>query len=112
MVDVENKIVYFGYGDVCVNAWIWVGTIVFTNIKPPCKCGESLRNKNVEYDSQSITINLYNLDLYDLFKTVSEDNKIVKYKGVTFDFTNYNQASVDVCVKSARNAVNTLALAC
>lgn len=109
---IKDNIIKFGYGDVAVGS-CGMGYVSFTNIKPPLECGHSItRDMGIEY---GLSIEIYedkNWELYELIKTVNESNNIVKYKGYTLDFTNYNQKSVDVVRKYARNTVNTLALAC
>lgn len=112
MVDVENKIVYFGYGDVAVGSDSITGRMSFENIKPPQEIGSSLDGKQIEYGEEIIVSEKHTHELYNLFKTVSEDNMIVEYDGITFNFEKYDQKSVEVCLKHAWNTVWYLILAC
>lgn len=109
---IKGKVIKFGYGDVGVGSSKFGSFISLTNIKPPQKVGDALLKKdNIEYGEQ-IKISICDYKLYELFKTVNENNRIIKYKEYTFDFSNYNSKSVDICIENAHNAVNMMALAC
>lgn len=112
MVVIKGDIIKFGYGDVVVGS-CGRGYVSFTNIKPPLECGQSItKDINVEY---GLSVTIYedeDWDLYKLIKTVNKDNRVVKYRDYTLDFSNYNQKSVDVVKKHAFNTINTLVLAC
>lgn len=112
---IEGKIIKFGYGDVGVGASD-LGYMVFGNIIPPQEIGTNLnnkiKNKEVEVTSETVIYENNYFDFLELFKNINENNRVVEYKGYTFDFTNYKQGSVNVCLKYARNTVNSLILAC
>ncbi len=112
MVDLQNKIIYFGYGDVSVIS-NQTGRIWFQSIKPSCECGEDILDRNdIELGEMLIVVEDHPHDLYKLFTTVSKENTVVRYKDVTFNFTNYNQKSVEVCKKCGFNTVNFALIAC
>lgn len=92
-----------------------LGYMSFTNIKPPQEIGKAIRKVNREELEIGLQLNVWEdevWDLYELFKTVNENNRIVKYKEYTFDFTNYHQGSVEVCKEFAFRTVNIMSLAC
>lgn len=109
---IKDNIIKFGHGDVAVGS-CGMGYVSFTNIKPPLECGQSItKDMDIEY---GLSITIYedcDWDLYNLMKTVNENNMVVKYKGYVLDFSNYNQKSVDTVKKHAFNTINTLVLAC
>lgn len=113
---IKGNTIYFGYGDVGVGSDYLIGCMIFTNIKPPqeigSKLGEKIKNNEPEIGKELVVYEKECYDLLNVFKTVTEDNKIVKYKEYTFDFSNYNIGSINVCLRHANNTVNTMLLAC
>jgi hypothetical protein len=115
---IKENTLYFGYGDIAVssNTWGYSPIVNFTDIKPPCKCGETITKEmqeNIEF-GKSINIEMNDYDLYDLLCSIDETNKVIKYKEYTLDFTEYNKESVRVCKDGVRNAllIYQLSLAC
>jgi len=111
---IKGNTLYFGTGDILVGSND-LGYMNFENIKPPQEIGKTI-TKEI-YSGLEIGLNLEiwedNIhELYELFKTVNENNRVVKYKDYTFDFTNYNQGSVNVCRKFSYRTVNIMCLAC
>lgn len=111
---IKGNVIEFGYGDVLVGSNPMLDIFRVTSIKPPQEIGaviDSSEDNGVEYN-ETIIINVdYSLDLYRIIKSVNENNRVVKYKEWIFDFTNYNQTSVDVVLKHAMHAVNFMVLA-
>lgn len=115
---IKGNTLYFGSGDIVVssNSWCYSAEVGFTNIKLPCKCGDTITKeieRNIEfYDSISITLEDY--ELYNLLCNVDENNTIFIYKDYIFDFTNFNKESVRVCKDGVKNALLAyqLTLAC
>lgn len=109
---IVGNVIKFGYGDIAIFS-SQQGWVDFINIKPPQLCGENLLEvEGVEY---GLKIRIEEDDLFDflkVMKTVNEDNRVVEYKGYVFDFTNYNQRSVNSAIKGARNMFNSLPYAC
>lgn len=116
---IKDKTLYFGYGDISVGRDIVSSCIIFRNIKPPCECGETItkdliKEKDIEFIDEPILLLVDDYDVYTLFKSVNEDNRIIHYNGYTFDFTKYNYESVRVCLDAANDILdsNRMLLAC
>lgn len=113
---IKEKTLYFGSGDIAVSSYSPTQLIIFTNIKPPCECGQTITDKMVEdiEFGEEIVLELNDYDLYNLFCSVNKNNRILKYGEYTFDFTNYNKESVRVCKDHSKNALYMyqFALAC
>lgn len=111
---IKGNIIEFGYGDIAVSS-NGMGYISFTNIKPPLKCGQiitKVMRKDLEI-GLNITIFEDKLwEVYNLVKTISKNNRVVKYKDYILDFSNYNEESVKVVLRGAFNMVNLRCLAC
>lgn len=110
MVDVKNKIIKFGYGNVQVQSSS-LYYISFREFKPPIEIGTKITDKiiqenNLEYISEPITINFKNLEeLYDfrkLLREIDENHTCFKYHDCTFDFSNYNYKSVEVVLNGIK----------
>lgn len=104
---IKCKTLYFGYGDIGVGSNSLMQTILFVNIKPPQECGEVIPKeviKDIDFGDK-IIINLDDYDLYNLFCSVNENNRIIKYKDYIFDFTNYNNGSIQACKDGCKNAL-------
>lgn len=116
---IKDKTLYFGYGDISVGCVFDASCIIFRNIKPPCECGQTIskdliREKSIEFIGEPILILVDDYDVYTLFKSINEDNKIIHYNGYTFDFTKYNYESIRVCMDAAKAILdsNLMLLAC
>ena len=115
---IKGNTLYFGYGDIAVgsNSWNYSPIVTFTNMKPPCKCGETITEKMKEEINfyEEIKIEVEDYELYNLLCNVDKDNRIINYKEYTFDFTNYNQERVRLCKEGVKNAllIHQLSLAC
>ena len=110
-----GKVIKFGYGDVLLGANPWYGRMTFEAIKPPLIPGQQVDRELYGQLEIGVKIDIYESDcweLHNLFKTVNEDNKIVEYQGYTFDFSNYNQLSVNSAINRSYYTVNLTAFAC
>lgn len=111
---IKGNVIKFGYGDVLVGSNPMLDVFTVTNIKPPQEIGtliNRIEGDMIEY-GETIEIKVdCSFDLYRIIKSVDENNKIVKYKEWIFDFTNFNQLSVDLVLKHAMRAVNFMILA-
>ena len=104
MINVDKKIIRFGRGDVQVGG-TW-STITFTGFKPPIEIGtritdEVIKDKNLEYITEPIRINFKTMEELMSFKKLVEEidgktNTYFKYRDYVFDFSNYNQKSIEV----------------
>lgn len=114
MIEEKTKTIKFGYGDILVGVNRYIPRMSFTSIKPPVEVGTtvSYNDEDIEICGRVEILEYHIHDLYNLFCTVNEDNKIVKYKDWTFDFTNYNEKSVEVVKKKAYQTLYTLCCAC
>lgn len=109
---IKDNRIEFGYGDVAVGSCC-MGYITFTNIKPPQEVGKDLLDEdNIEYGHSIRIFEDTAYELLHLVKTVSDNNRIIEYKGYILDFSNFNQKSLDVVLHNAKNMVNTMILAC
>ena len=104
MIDVNNKIIFFGYGNVQVGHNMT--TIDFTGFKPPTEVGaeitdEMVKDKDFEYNTEPIKFNFETITQVMHFKDLVKSiiyakDKYFKYNDYIFDFTNYNKKSVKV----------------
>lgn len=109
-VDIKTNTCFFGYGGIDVGV---IGqTIIFKGIKPPQGAGTKIWNDGCtekigdwEYTGSKISVSLKTMDEIETvcgcLKSVEENQGgSFKIKDVTFDFTKYEQASMNI-VKSA-----------
>lgn len=104
MINIDEKIIRFGYGDVSVGANF--SMIILRGIKPPIEIGTIINDKvikdnNLEYISEPIIINFTTMEELMNFKKLveeidGENNICFEYSGYAFDFSNYNQKSIEV----------------
>lgn len=109
---IDGKILKFGYGDIAVNNG--VALMKFIPFKPPLKigtcCRELFANGDIERIGEPIIIKFDNFgdfaELKDKLESVRHTNatKVFEFKGYTFDFSHYDEESVDV-VENVRYAV-------
>jgi hypothetical protein len=112
-VNMETKTCFFGYGGVHVS--VVCQSLRLYGIKPPVGAGTHIYDENGnKIGDWEHTVN----NLYVLFNTMNEVNHVCDllkaiedsqggsftFKGVTFDFVKYEQASMEV-VKSAMEMV-------
>ena len=104
---IENRLI-FGYGDIGVGFNNF--GLTFTQLKPPAEVGATL---NPEYCSKheiefgkeyNLTMNLDDVhELKRMINKVTKNNCIFEYKGFIFDFSKYNEGSIDVVKKKLGN---------
>lgn len=115
---IDGKRFKFGYGDVCVGATPSTRQIHFQQIKPPIEVGADAMKHNVEWIGERILIKVSYEDYQDLCKLLSrvKSREISEFtfKDYIFDFTNYNEKSVEVCKEKLSEAMSLyfLAMAC
>ena len=109
---IKDKTITFGYGDVLVG-WSQLGYVRLEYIKPSQEIGEYA--KEGEYEVIETITFKYKSDMYEFYKKIGdvcESNCILEFRGYTFDFSHYNQKSVDVVRKAFLRAALNLSLAC
>lgn len=110
---IVGNVLKFGFGDVGVECDKIREEMIFKNIKPPQEIGTTLYPElDIEYGETIRFKEDHPYEFYKLIKTVNENNRIVEYKGYVFDFTEYNQDSVNVVLKFAKLMVNISIYAC
>ncbi|MCM3387281.1 hypothetical protein M3649_03930 [Ureibacillus chungkukjangi] len=108
---IKDKVITFGYGDVLVGA-ISLSHVRLEYIKPNQEIGSK---PNEDYEVVEEIILPYRSDMNDFYEElliVSENNCILKYRDYIFDFSNYNEKSVNVVKKAFLRVTTGLALAC
>lgn len=114
---INGKRLKFGYGDISVGAIPTRREIFFQQFKPPATCGDNV-SPDVEWIGEQIFIEIDYEDYKKLGKLLDkvETRKISKFtfKKYIFDFTNYNEKSVEVCRQKSNEAMRfyILAMAC
>lgn len=116
---IDEKVIKFGYGEVCVGVEPLKQEITFQNIRPPQECGTIIReDDNVERFGEIIAIRL-SYNTYHEYKNLlkSVNNKEIFafwFEGYLFDFSNWNSESIRVCIEKADRAMENyiLCMAC
>ena len=114
---IDGNVLKFGYGDIAVGSYNAIMT--FQQFKPHGQCGDCLKyGENIEFIGEKIEIKLSYEEFLVLslhFESVYKGNiKVIPFKDYVFDFTNYNQKSVQVCKEHLNNAMRlyTMCMAC
>ena len=112
-VNMETKTCIFGYGGIQVKTFLQM--ICFEGIKPPMGAGTRILDEegnkigNWEYTDSELTV-LFNTmteikTVCDLLSEIEKNQGgSFTFKGITFDFTRYEQASMNI-VKAAMENV-------
>lgn len=115
---IDGKRFKFGYGDISVGGDPDARKIFFQQFKPPAKCGDNVNPDGVEWIGEQIFIKIDYEDYVKLNQLLDDvkarEISEFTFKNYVFDFTNYNEKSVEVCKQKSRQAINLylLALAC
>ena len=124
-IRLDNKTLYFGYGDVVVGSYGY--TMYFQGFKPPIEVGaiitdEVIEENNIEWLTDKFYIDFRDIQeistFENLLKQVADNNgeNFVQFnfKDLTFDFSNYNEKSISTILchlACIRNALLTV-IAC
>ena len=103
---IDGKIFKFGYGDIAIGATPGGHYLTFTPFKPPQKlgtcCNALFANGEIEQTGEPIYIRFDSFRDFEVLKVMLEsvrirkEDRIFDFKGYIFDFSNYNEISVDV----------------
>ena len=102
MIDMENKTIYFGYGDVIINIDICANSIRFIEINSPVELNISVSKEIINQTATGsiITIELSTIgsfaDFKNAIKTINgKDCLQCTYNDYILDFSNYNQKCIE-----------------
>lgn len=118
MIDTNTKTIYLGNGDVLVGSYGY--TMYCQGFKPPIEVGTTITDEVIEENNIEWLTDKFYIDFRDmqeistfenLLKQVADNNgeNFVQFnfKGLTFDFSNYNEKSISTilchlgCVRDA-----------
>ena len=105
---IEGNRLVFGFGDVAIGAIPLLNVITFRAFKPPMSIGDNVPD-GVEWLGNEIRIKM-NMDKYiELQGRIKElkcdKNRVFNFDKYTFDFTNYNESSIDVLLDKIQCAM-------
>jgi hypothetical protein len=118
---IDGSIIKFGFGDVLVGSDSINGVLTITEIEPPQQIGtthnaikeglKEVRKVSFSYgtDFHELICDLNNLRA--IGRSVKE-LRIIQFREYTFDFTNYDEKSVDVVREFVKKAMYPLTIAC
>lgn len=115
---IDGKRFKFGYGDISVGGNPVTRQMNFQQFKPPAKVGSKVMADEVELIGEKIFLEIDYEDYQELNKLLGsvKSRKISEFtfKNYVFDFTNYNEKSVEACRQKLSEAMSLylLAMAC
>lgn len=115
---IDGKRFKFGYGDISVGGNPVTRQMIFQQFKPPIEVGADVMKHNVMWVGERILIKVSYGDYQDLCKLLSrvKSREISEFtfKDYIFDFTNYNEKSVEICKEKLSEAMSLyfLGMAC
>jgi hypothetical protein len=118
---INGNTIKFGYGDVLVGADRLLGTLSITEIEPPKEIGTSH-----SVNEEGITIIrsvsfIYGEDMHELMKKLNNlrelgravpELRMIQFIDYVFDFSHFDEKSVDVVREFVKKALYPLAIAC
>lgn len=114
-----DKTIKFGYGTTLISSNGTTRRITMMYIEPPIPIsGHNLENKDLKDTVIIEEIHFsYESDMDKFIKelgSVSENNPILTFRGYTFDFSNYNEKSVNALINGLKVVIRgwQLGLAC
>lgn len=100
---IKGDTICFGYGDVAVYTFTWSNEIWFRQFKPSQECGTRVNADDVVWIGEWIKLELNEEEckwwLEKLKKVFNHQITAFEFKGYVFDFSNYNEKSINVAVK-------------
>lgn len=107
-----NRIIA-GYGTLAVGGYSNTNKLIIRHIQPPKEVGSDIIDDFETLEVISVLINYETyLKLKRALKEVSAKKPIFTFDGWVFDFTKFNEKSVEVFREQLDNAFDTLPLAC
>ena len=96
---IYGNVLKFGYGDICVGSDGLTQRMSFRQFKPPAKCGDQVLD-DIEYIGDEIILKFSYEDYCEFSKKLEQvynkETAEFIFKGYVFDFTNFNEESVQV----------------
>lgn len=112
-IDINNKTFYFGYGDILVNS-CEMPFIRFTGIVPPLEIGTVVDQDTLaDLDGATETIEIKFDSLKEahnfkhMLERVNRLNNSFEYGGYAFDFSNYNESSIQVLLTHINSVITS-----
>lgn len=118
MINTNTKTLYFGSGDVVVGSYGY--TMYFQGFKPPIEVGTLITDEVIEENNIEWLTDKFYIDFRDIQEIVTFENLLKQvadnngknfvqfnFKGLIFDFSNYNEKSISTilchlaCVRDA-----------
>lgn len=115
---IDGKRFKFGHGDISVGGNPVTRQMDFQQFRLPAKVGDKVMDDEVELIGERIFLEIGYEDYQELSKLLGsvKSRKISEFtfKNYVFDFTNYNEKSVDVCRQKLSEAMKFyfFAMAC
>ena len=116
---IGGKRFMFGYGDISIGVNPVTRQMCFQQFKPPAEVGDKVIEDKVDWIGERIYIEIGCYEEYQELCRLLDSAKSKKileftFKDYIFDFSNYNEKSIEACRKHLSNAMSWyfLAMAC
>ena len=110
---IEGNRIIAGYGTLAVDSYHNSHKLIIKHIQPPKEIGSSIVDEFEEIQAISIMINFNGyFELKRLLDEVSAEQPIFTFESWIFDFSQFNEKSVEVFKKGLNNVFDTRPLAC
>ena len=98
----------FGYGDICVRSDGLTQRMSFQQFKPHTECGGNVP-EDIEYIGEEVVLQISYEEYCEFNKyfeqVYNKETTEFIFKGYVFDFTNFNEESINVCKKHLNSAM-------
>lgn len=105
---IDGNRLKFGHGDIVVGSDGLTQRMSFQQFKPPANCGDRISG-DVEYIGNKIVLEFSYEDYCEFSKKLEQvsDKEMTEFvfKDYVFDFTNFNEKSIEVCKKYLNSAM-------
>lgn len=110
---IEGNRIIAGYGTLAVDSYHNSNKLIIKHIQPPKEIGSSIVDEFEELQAISIMIDCKGyFELKHLLEEVSTDQPVFTFGDWIFDFSQFNEKSVEVFKKGLNNVFDTTPLAC